>query len=111
MVGFTQIVLRGVKELTDNDGLMPSIVVAPLTTDGCVDTEVNEEQALQVITSGCSLEPARGRIKQFHGRRRNQGTDFSPVSSAGSGKTPGQGGCGLRELGGYQKVSLTGGAD
>ncbi len=53
----------GVKELADNDGLMPPIVVVPLTTDGCVDTEVNEEQALQVIASGCSLEPARGRIK------------------------------------------------
>ena len=51
------------KELDDNDKLMPSIVVVPLTTDGCVDTEVDEEQALEVIASGCSLEPTRGRIK------------------------------------------------
>ena len=44
-----------VKELIGNQELAPPIVTASLTTDGCVDTEVDEEQALEIIALGCSL--------------------------------------------------------
>lgn len=54
--------VHGVQELTDSDDLMPPIVVIPLTKDGCVDTEVDEEQALEIITLGCSLELAKGGV-------------------------------------------------
>lgn len=41
--------IRGVKELAGDDKLMPAIVVVPLTRDGCVDTEVNEDEVLTVL--------------------------------------------------------------
>lgn len=31
----------------------PAILVVPLTSDGCVDTEVDEAQAMAAITLGC----------------------------------------------------------
>lgn len=48
--------IHGVRELTDGGEFMPPIVVIPLSRDGCVDTEVNEEQAVEMIALGCSLE-------------------------------------------------------
>lgn len=44
--------------LAPSAGEAPPIVVVPLTRDGCVDTEVNEAQALAAITMGCP--PAGG---------------------------------------------------
>ena len=55
--------IHGVRELADVDGPELPIVIAPLTKDGCVDTEVDVEQALEIIALGCSLEPVEGRIK------------------------------------------------
>jgi len=55
--------VHGVRELGDVDGPEIPIVVVPLIKDGCVDTEVDLEQALEMIALGCSLEPVKGRIK------------------------------------------------
>ena len=52
--------IHGVRELIENDKLAPPIVIIPLVKDGCVDTEVDEEQALRMITLGCSLESVKG---------------------------------------------------
>jgi len=52
--------IHGVRELSGGDELTPPIVIIPLVKDGCVDTEVDEEQALKVITVGCSLESVKG---------------------------------------------------
>ena len=41
--------------------LKPVVLVVPLTTDGCVDTEVDEDRAMKVITLGCSLKPSKGK--------------------------------------------------
>lgn len=46
--------VEGVKELAKNMQEVPAIVIVPLTSDGCVDTEVDEEVAISAITSGCS---------------------------------------------------------
>lgn len=43
----------GVKEMAKDEKEIPAIVVVPLISDGCVDTEVDEEQAVREITSGC----------------------------------------------------------
>ena len=45
---------KAVRELAGSDELMPPILEVPLTRDGCVDTEVDEEQAIKMITLGCS---------------------------------------------------------
>lgn len=45
--------VEGVKEMTKDEQDVPAIVIVPLISDGCVDTEVDEEQALKVITSVC----------------------------------------------------------
>ena len=47
--------IQGVKGLTF-DQQAPLIVVIPLTKDGCIDTEVDIEKALEIITLG-SLQP------------------------------------------------------
>ena len=52
--------IHGVRELGENDKLAPLIVIIPLVKDGCVDTEVDEEQALKIINLGCSLESVKG---------------------------------------------------
>ena len=52
--------IHGVRELSENDKLAPLMVIIPLVKDGCVDTEVDEEQALKMITLGCSLESVKG---------------------------------------------------
>jgi hypothetical protein len=51
--------IHGVKEIAEGEGYLPPIVVTPLKQDGCVDTEVDEERALAMITLGCSLEPVK----------------------------------------------------
>ncbi len=58
--------IHGVRELSGGDELAPPIVIIPLVKDGCVDTEVDEEQALKVITLGCSLESVKGEARQFY---------------------------------------------
>jgi hypothetical protein len=45
--------IQGVSELSKT-GLIP-IVTVPLSKDGCVDTEVDVELALEKITLGCTL--------------------------------------------------------
>ena len=55
--------VHSVKELTGSDELVPPVVIIPLTRDGCVDTEVDEEQALGMIASGCYLESVKGRAR------------------------------------------------
>jgi len=52
--------IHGVQGLSSSDELMPPIIVIPLTKDGCVDTDVDEEQALEMIALGCS----RGLVKR-----------------------------------------------
>jgi hypothetical protein len=47
--------VEGVKEMTNDKQEVPAILIVPLISDGCVDTEVDEEQALKAITLGCSL--------------------------------------------------------
>ena len=42
----------GVKELFEGREEIPAIVVIPLLRDGCVDTEVDEEQVLKAIALG-----------------------------------------------------------
>ena len=54
--------IHGVSELFGSDELTLPIVIVPLTKDGCVDTEVDEEQALKIVTLGCSLEPGKGEV-------------------------------------------------
>ena len=58
--------IHGVRELSENDKLAPPIVIIPLVKDGCVDTEVDEEQALKMITLGCSLESVKGEARQVY---------------------------------------------
>ena len=47
--------VEGVKEMAKNEQAIPAIVIVPLTSDGCVDTEVDEGMAISAINSGCSL--------------------------------------------------------
>ena len=39
----------GMENMFQNKGDMPAIVVIPLLSDGCVDTEVDEQQVLRAI--------------------------------------------------------------
>lgn len=48
--------VKAVKEMAGESGAAPPIVVVPLTRDGCVDTEVDEKRALEMITLGCLME-------------------------------------------------------
>lgn len=52
--------IHGVQELNGGNESGPVIVIIPLTRDGCVDTEVDEERALELIALGCSLAPVKG---------------------------------------------------
>lgn len=45
--------IEGVLGLALSAGEAPPIVVVPLLRDGCVDTEVDEAQALAAIALGC----------------------------------------------------------
>jgi len=46
--------VEGVREIVKDEQEMPAIVNIPLLTDGCVDTEVDEEQVMKTIFLGCS---------------------------------------------------------
>jgi uncharacterized protein len=46
--------IESVCKLAGTDAQIPPIVVIPLTKDGCVDTEVNVDQALGKISLGCA---------------------------------------------------------
>lgn len=48
--------IHDVRELTRTDESGPPIFVIPLVRDGCVGTEVDMEQALEMIALGCSPE-------------------------------------------------------
>jgi hypothetical protein len=41
-----------VKKLAEQD-IVPLIVIIPLLRDGCIDTEVDNEKALEIIATGC----------------------------------------------------------
>lgn len=43
-----------VKELFEDSGGVPAVVVIPLLSDGCVDTKADEEQVLEAIALGSS---------------------------------------------------------
>jgi hypothetical protein len=49
--------VEGVKKIFEDNA--PAIVVIPLTKVGCVDTEVNVEQTMEVINLPCSLHLKR----------------------------------------------------
>ena len=53
---------QGVTHLYPDEAGMPTIVVVPLSKDGCVDTEVDEERALEIIALGCSRELAQIKV-------------------------------------------------
>jgi uncharacterized protein len=44
--------LQGVENLAKED-IRPVMVIVPLLKDGCVDTVVNDEEALRIIDTGC----------------------------------------------------------
>lgn len=52
--------VEAVLDLASSNDEAPAIVVVPLTKDGCVDTEVDEAQALAAISLGCAALPAAG---------------------------------------------------
>jgi hypothetical protein len=56
--------IHGVRELSVNNEPMPPIVIMPLVKDGCVDTEVDVEQTIKLITFGCTLESVNMESKQ-----------------------------------------------
>jgi len=55
--------VEGVKGL-DHRIMMPVIVIIPLARDGCIDTEVDVQSALDVINAGC-MEPAGNKLSEF----------------------------------------------
>ncbi len=55
--------IHGVREISDSNKSTPVIIIIPLVRDGCVDTEVDEEGALELIALGCSPEPVKGGSK------------------------------------------------
>jgi hypothetical protein len=46
----------GVREMFEGGEEIPAVVIVPLLKDGCVDTEVDEEQVLEAITLGSPAE-------------------------------------------------------
>jgi squalene-hopene/tetraprenyl-beta-curcumene cyclase len=74
--------IEEVKALMSGDSPPPPIAIIPLTKDGCVDTEVDIEQALRVVALGCEPErpvperatasaPAGRFFRTVRGRARN----------------------------------------
>lgn len=51
--------IDAVRELSSSNEPTPVIAIIPLAKDGCVDTEVDEEQALKLIALGCSIAPVK----------------------------------------------------
>ena len=54
--------VRGVQKLTKMASSAPIIAIIPLSKDGCIDTDVDEDQALEIISFGCSQELIRERV-------------------------------------------------
>ncbi len=52
--------VAGVKEVSGKGMPLPSMVVIPLVRDGCVDCEVDEEEAIRMIRLGCGDCECRG---------------------------------------------------
>jgi len=50
--------VEAVLSMATNPSEAPPIVVVPLTRDGCIDTEVDEAQALAAIALGCPGQAA-----------------------------------------------------
>ena len=48
----------GVRQMATDERQLPTIAVIPLTKDGCVDTEVDEGLAREVLSTGCLLASA-----------------------------------------------------
>ena len=49
--------VNSIEEMNKDGGEMPAIIVIPLLRDGCVDTDVDVEQALKAIALGSADEP------------------------------------------------------
>lgn len=56
--------IQGVKEMAKDRREVPVIMVIPLLRDGCVDTEVDEEQVLKAIVSGCPCKAVEDKGSQ-----------------------------------------------
>ncbi len=52
--------IHGIQDMEDFGDSAPEIVIIPLTKDGCVDTEVDEHQAIEMISLGCKTVPDNG---------------------------------------------------
>jgi hypothetical protein len=50
--------VTGVKEASAKGMPLPSMIVIPLARDGCVDCEVDEEEAIRTISLGCDVASA-----------------------------------------------------
>jgi hypothetical protein len=55
--------IHGVQELSGDDETVPLVVIIPLSKDGCVDTEVDEKQALDMISSDGTAETVKGGVR------------------------------------------------
>jgi hypothetical protein len=51
--------VSGVQELEMEGAPAPVIAVIPLSRDGCIDTEVDQDKALETLSLGCSPELIR----------------------------------------------------
>ena len=54
--------VQAVSQLAPGAALKPVVLVVPLTTEGCVDTEVDEDRAMKMITLGCFKRSEAGRV-------------------------------------------------
>jgi hypothetical protein len=54
--------IHEVRELAGNNYSIPPIAVIPLSKDGCIDTEVDEKQAFEMISLGCTLDLVEGGV-------------------------------------------------
>jgi hypothetical protein len=55
--------VQGVREIDGGDISEIPIVVIPLLKDGCIDTEVDEEEALETIALGISAKLVKGGVR------------------------------------------------
>jgi hypothetical protein len=58
--------IDAVKELSGNGDSDPPVVVVPLLRDGCIDTEVDEKKALEMLSLGCSEEAEAETRREVH---------------------------------------------
>ncbi len=50
--------VEAVQAMANEGQEVPAILVVPLSKDGCIDTEVNEEEAMSAIQAGCGVTAA-----------------------------------------------------